>query len=142
MVGSFPMLTEKLKVDEVLTTLSARDSEELSVFRMLFYCAHFLHRRNQGDMGLDQGKKVINEFVSFDLPTEAPLEAIADPFAFIREIPAQSMRYFHGLVEALDIYKSIHGKPAPQAIEPTDAAVKELKQIRDLCIHDGLHSIY
>lgn len=134
-MGLLPMVAEKLKIDEVLTRLSANDSEELSLFRMLLYCAHRVHRRNLRDLGLSQR---IADVVSFDEPADFS----ADILQFIRQIPQQSMRYFHGLVEALDIYHSIHGKPVPITVDPSDDAVLELRQIRDLCIQDGLHSIY
>lgn len=70
------------------------------------------------------------------------LEKTFDPWEFIHQIPEQSIRYFHGLVEALDIYQSIHGKAIPVSIDPNDDSVREIRQIRDYCIQEGLHSIY
>ncbi|MBI1859560.1 MAG: hypothetical protein HYR96_01410, partial [Deltaproteobacteria bacterium] len=62
------MLTQKLKVSDVVASLTARDPEELSVFHALLYCAQFLHRRNQADMGL--GKR-LNDVVGFEIPDES-----------------------------------------------------------------------
>lgn len=135
MVGVTLMREESPKVDEVLTRLVARDAEELSVFRMLFHAAHSVHRKNVCDLGLSQR---IQDVVSFDTPSDFSGEVLQ----FLKQIPAKSMRYFHGLVEALDIYHSIHGRPVPVTIDPSDDAVREIRQIRDLCIQDGLHSIY
>lgn len=129
------MPVNKPNVNEVLTQLTAHSSDELSVFRMVLYCAYSLHQRNSTSLGMSRR---VSEVVSFD----AGPGYSTDILQFIREIPRHSMRYFHGLVEALDIYQSIHGRPIPITIDPSDDAIRELRQIRDLCIEDGLHSIY
>lgn len=133
MVGLLPMLIEKLAVSQVLTKLSVSSASEIPLFRALFYCAHAVHRRNQGQL-----VQRLDAVVAFGANEEDSF----DPWQFIREIPEQSIRYFHGLVEALEIYQSIHGSPVPVTVEPTDDAVREIRQIRDICIQEGLHSIY
>lgn len=66
-----------------------------------------------------------------------------DPVAFLRSLPAELHRYFHGLVEALEIYHSIHGRPVSVAeLSLSNGSVRELKQIRDMCLEEGLRSIY
>jgi hypothetical protein len=58
-------------------------------------------------------------------------------------LPEESRNYFYGLVEALEIYQSIHGRwIAVNSLTPGDTSVQELRQIRELCLQDGLRSIY
>ncbi len=46
--------------------------------------------------------------------------------------------YFAGLVEALEIYHSIHGEHfSPESIALNDKSLYEIKQIRDLCLLQG-----
>lgn len=127
------MLVEKLAISQVLTSLSIRDTSDLPLFQAVFYSAQAVHRKNYGFI-----TQRLDSVVAFGAD-----ESLAfNPWEFIKQIPEQSIRYFHGLVEALDIYQSIHGKMVPISIAPEDEAVREIRQIRDLCIQDGLHSIY
>ena len=58
-------------------------------------------------------------------------------------LPEESRNYFYGLVEALEIYQSIHGRWIPvHSLTPGDPSVQELKQIREMCLEEGLRSIY
>ncbi len=61
-----------------------------------------------------------------------------DGAAFLSELAPEAQRLFHGLVEALGIYLSVHGRIG----DLQSGALGELKQIRDLCLQEGLSSIY
>jgi hypothetical protein len=137
------MVTEKMRLSDILTSLDAKEPEEISLFRFLLQCAHAFHKRNHSDLGLTTRKVSGAETLRMYSSDGGIHGTNMDILRFVEELPRHSMRYFHGLVEALDIYQSIHGKPLPiSTISPSDESVRELKQIRDLCIQEGLHSIY
>ena len=94
-----------------------------------------MQRRGHSDLQLGSVQVAMNvshesqpAIAGFDLPT------------FLGSIPEDAKRYLHGLVEAMDIYQSIYGKPL--SISLSEQSVRELKQIRDMCIEEGLRSIY
>jgi len=128
------MLPQRVNVSEVLKSLVPKDQEELSVLRFLLHCAQWLRRDTHMDLGLGpvrrSNERTTNTF-SFDVP------------GFLELIPEDSKRYLHGLVEALDIYQMIYGQTlTAQNITLSDKSVYELRQIRDMCLEDGLRSIY
>lgn len=66
-----------------------------------------------------------------------------DPLSFLRSLPTELHRYFHSLVEALEIYHSIHGRPISLAeLTLGNRSVQEIKQIRDMCLQEGPHFVY
>ena len=129
------MEKKRARITEIITNLNATSPDDLELFYQLLRAAQTIQRRNQPDIGLSNR---LNSVVGFGSSVETPLDVIE----FIRLIPDQVLRYFHGLVEALEIYQSIHQKPLPTQIEPTDSIVGELRKIREYCILEGLHSIY
>lgn len=56
----------------------------------------------------------------------------------LSSLSGESRTLFHGLVEAIDVYQAIHGETA----EIEEAALPDLKKIRDLCLHDNLLGVY
>lgn len=119
-------------IEGVLKNLVPKDADELSLLRLVLHCA----QQVQKGSSLEPARP------------SSPCEAhqvfdAAELRSFVASIPEGGRRYFHGLVEALDIYQSIHGHTLKlQNVSLSDQSVHELKQIRDLCLQDGLHSIY
>lgn len=88
------------------------------------------------DLSLSQSQ--FNQVVDSPFPS---LEI--DIRRFLELIPESSKKYLHGLIEALDIYQSVHGVPlSPQSLRLDDSIVYELRELRDMCLQDGLRSIY
>ena len=68
---------------------------------------------------------------------EAPF-AKSDLLSVLHSISGEPLRYFHGLVEALEVYRSIHGRDI--ALEPEklrDSEIHELRQIRNMCLENA-----
>lgn len=120
------MRVNESEVCEVLKTLSPRNEEELSLLQFLLGCAQRLHCGT-----------------SFSLASKMAAEKGADLIQLLGSLPEDAKKYLHGLVEALDIYQAIHGQGlAIQALTLSDKSVYELRQIRDMCLAEGLRSIY
>ena len=104
------------QIATILQSLVPRNEEELSLLQRLLHQAQLMARGiplYENDPGL------------FDA------------------IPHDARRYFHGLVEAVEIYQSIRGQSPPvQNLTLQDPVVYELKQIRDMCLEDSFRSIY
>lgn len=128
------MMLEKLQLSEILKTLMARDQEELSLLRFVVHCAQLMHRAANTDLSLGQSELAV---------VSASNGVGADVQNFLSDIPEDSKKYLYGLVEALDIYQSIYGRSlSVQNMSLTDRSIHEIKQIRDMCLQDGLRSIY
>lgn len=65
-----------------------------------------------------------------------------ETISLVSTFTQEAQRYFHGLVEAVEIYSSLHGGKIPLVVLCGDQSVREIRQIRDLCLEDGLRSIY
>jgi hypothetical protein len=107
------------QLSRILKSLQPRNANELSILRFVLNCAEQIRDAK----AVDRRK---------DLHT------------FIQQIPDETRRYFHSLVEAMEIYQSIRGPTLPlQTLSLSDYTfVAELKQIRDMCLEEGLRSIY
>lgn len=122
------------QIGRLLRSLAPTNEEDLSLLQKLVVCARLMQQRGHSDLQL--GPRLVQAgiqdsqpgAVGFDLP------------AFLRSIPEDARRYLHGLVEAMDIYQSIYGRPLSTTL--SDQCVRELKQIRDMCLEEGLRSIY
>jgi len=97
------------KAAGVLRTLAVSTPEEQEILETLLGCAQ---RASQGI------RSEVHQLVS--------------------DLPGDAQRHFHGLVEALEIYQSLHGPCST----PRELKLREVKQIRDLCLSEGLRSIY
>jgi hypothetical protein len=110
-------------ISEILDSLVARNSEEESLLQTLFGIAQSLLNLGQKDLGL--------------------MAVAASEQPALRELlttlPESARTQFFGLVEALEVYQSIHGEPL---VRLNDAVVTELKAIRDLCLNGGTHASY
>lgn len=62
--------------------------------------------------------------------------------SLMRQLPQDAQRDFHGLVEALEIYQALHGPSVTTRELTAETKIREVKQIRDLCLSEGLRSIY
>jgi hypothetical protein len=124
------------QVSSILESLSAETPQQLSVLRGLVAFAQGLQSRAQRDLGFAWAADLAKDVCSaFGLAADFP--------RWLATLPEESKTYFYGLVEALEIYQSIHGRwIAVSSLTPGDTSVQELKQIRDLCLQDGLRSIY
>ena len=114
----------------VLRSLSPRNGEELILLRALLTGVRAMHRRVYADLGysgLNRGNTV-----SLSTGYRASEELLA-------AIPAGDKRYFDGLVEAFEVYQTIHGEAFPVDSQPNpDMTLGELRRIRDLCLQRGL----
>lgn len=130
------MVGQIKKISDILKSLIARDQEELSLLQWVIEAAQSLHGGSQMDMGLQlDGRSMAVVQSSAGLPF--------DIRRFLEMIPEDASRYFNGLIEALEVYESIHGEPVPVgSLTLSDKSVLELRQIRDLCLEEGLRSIY
>lgn len=130
------MLPEKRKISSVLKSLIPTNQEELSVLRFVLRCA-------------EKARRSPYRYVPFHSKSHSKetdglnLNETLEPERFLEVIPDESKKYFHGLLEAIDIYQSIYGTTIPiQEIGLSDRSVYELRQIRDMCLEEGLRSIY
>lgn len=113
-------------ITRILQSLIPNNAEELSLLRNLVRWAQQLQ---QADAAAFSARMSFSEEF--------------DPMAFLSALPEELHRYFHGLIEALEIYHSIHGRPmAATDLSLSNDSVRELKQIRDMCLEEGLRSIY
>jgi hypothetical protein len=131
------MVFQTIKTSELLRSLLPKDQEELSLLQFILHSAQTLQRGSALDIGLVKSATVAlaEEKPGFGLP--------ADVQNFLMNLPEDLKRYFHGLIEAVEIYHSIHGQPLPiNRLTLTDETVYELRQIRDMCMEEGLRSIY
>lgn len=129
------MIFENTHVGDILKSLIPKDQAELSVLREVLLCAQWLTNRE----ALATGTRPPIAAVAQETQSAMP-EEIRQLLALI---PEESKKLFHGLVEAMEIYQSISGKNlSVQTIGLADKAVHEIKQIRDMCLEEGLHSIY
>ena len=126
-------LTQQSQLHEILESLAAETPQQLSVLRGLVAFAQGLQN---GGLGFSWASGLANDVCrAFDLAAEFP--------TWLASLPEASKNYFHGLVEALEIYQSIHGRwIAVNSLTCGDTSVQELKQIRELCLQEGLRSIY
>ncbi len=123
------------KVSEVLKSLVPKDQEELSILQLVVDCAQSLQRASLMDLRLGRDIAAANQESSRGMPLEAK--------SLLEQIPQECTRYLHGLVEALDIYQTIYGHSLQgQSLTLADKTVYELRQIRDMCLEEGLRSIY
>lgn len=130
------MIFQGVIVDRVLRSLLPRGPEDLAILRFLIYCAQLIQRAGHTDLSLNRGEAVAYRDpqapqIDFDIPK------------FISGLPEASKKYFYGLIEAVDIYQSIKGRSLhSDTLRVDDPTVHELRQIRDMCLDDGLRSVY
>jgi len=130
------IVLQAMKVSEILKSLAPKNQEELSLLRVVLSCAEKLHKGPHMDLGLGPAYR------SGGFLEEQP-GIHFDAQTFLQSIPEDSKKYLHGLVEALDIYQSIYGHPLHiQNITISDKSVRALKQIRDMCLEEGVRSLY
>jgi hypothetical protein len=127
-------MEEQQQLFDVLESLAAETPQQLSVLRGVVAFAQSLQARAQRDLGFAWAADLASEVcAAFNLAADFP--------RWLAALPEESRRYFYGLVEALEIYQSIHGRwIAVSSLTPGDTSVQELKQIRELCLQDGLRS--
>lgn len=124
------------RLSDLLKSLLPKDQEEILLLKTVLACAQHFQQRTYVDFG-PSGMK---ELMLTELSVNGGLQEFLD---LLHSLPADALRYFHGLVEALDVYRSIHGRGVPlNSINIDEKWVHELRQIRDICLDDGLHSIY
>ncbi|MCB0404595.1 MAG: hypothetical protein KDD51_07390 [Bdellovibrionales bacterium] len=130
------MIFQGVTVDRVLKSLLPRDTEDLAILRFLVYCAQLIQRAGHTDLSLNR-----MEAVAYRDPQVPSVEF--DIQKFIAGMSEASKRYFYGLIEAVDIYQSIKGRSLhSDSLVADDPVVHELRQIRDMCLDDGLRSVY
>ena len=126
------------QVTEVLKSLVPKDPEELSLLRSLLFCAQRIYRKAHQDLGIHSRTLKLEDSRMAGAPSpEFEIQRMID------SIPRQERRYFDGLVEAMEVYHSIYGRPVPvNTVTQGGPVIRELRLIRDQCLHEGLRSIY
>jgi hypothetical protein len=120
----------------LLKSLLPKNEEEVLVLKTVLACAAHFQQRSYVDFG-PAGMK---ELMVTELAAHGGLKEFLE---LMHTLSADALRYFHGLVEAIDVYRSIHGRTVPiDNLGLDDKWIHELRQIRDICLDDGLHSIY
>ena len=116
-------------MNELICSLLPKDQEEMHLLQTLINSVHSLGNR-QADLAL----------APIALKIETPA---LDERSLWDIVPEESRRYLHGLIEALEIYRSIHAEArlAP-SISLNPASVNEIRQIRDMCIEEVPWSTY
>ncbi len=132
-------MTNPSKLSELLISLVPQDDDELSVLQQVMACALYFQQKaflSLGPLGRESAISMAN------LSSRA--EGLSDEFTkVLSSIPEQASRYFHGLIEAMDVYQSIHGIAVPIAtLSARDRSLQELKQIRDMCLDEERRAIY
>ncbi|MBY0371647.1 hypothetical protein K2X33_13255 [bacterium] len=112
-------------LSEILKSLTARNAEEESLLQTILGIAQSFHQRGHKDLGL---AAVTGESQAADLQ-------------LLTSLPEEARTQFFGLVEALEIYQSIHGT-ATSLLNLNETAVTELRKIRDICLQGGTHAFY
>lgn len=112
---------------EILKSLVAQNPEEESVLQSVLGMAQSLLAVGQKDLGLAMA--VSGETSEHGLPQ------------LLNTLPEESRTHFSGLVEALEIYHSIHGTVS-SILTLNESAVSELRKIRELCLEGGTHAYY
>jgi hypothetical protein len=127
-------IVQGIQIAQLLRNLVPNSQEELSALRRVLTFAQLLQRRTHADLELGPARPA-----ALSVETENG----TDLSSFLKAVPDDAKRYLHGLVEAMEIYQSIKGRALPvQNLTLRDQCVYELKQIRDMCLEDGLRSIY
>lgn len=120
------------RISRLIKSLTPDDPEEKSLLRALLECAESIYHRCHQDLGLSFGTSsaVLSTGVGapdLDFESERVLEMI----------PSEAKREFDGLVEAVEIYYSIHGRSPSQMLAVRDTPISELRSIRDYCLQRG-----
>ncbi len=117
----------------VLKSLMPEGQQELSHLKWVLYFA----RRVQKGLWQDGSATPVPLFSQKQVPP-------GEVATFLSSLPSDCQRYFHGLVEALEIYQSIHGKEIPvDEASLRNGVVHELRQIRDMCLDNvNFHVAY
>lgn len=114
-------------LSEVLKNLVAQTAEEQSVLQAVLGIAQSFILRGQRDLGLAVAATASSD--SHGLPQ------------LLTTLPEESRTHFFGLVEAMEIYQSVHGTAA-SLLNLNESAVSELRKIRDICLEGGTHAYY
>jgi hypothetical protein len=117
-------------LSQILHSLIPRNPEELSLLQSLLAGVRAMHKRVYGDLGFSRVTSLSTVTLTSGYSASEELMAA---------IPAADKRYFDGLVEAYEIYHSIHGQALSiDTLSLHDGALNELRRIRDLCLEKGL----
>lgn len=115
-------------LNEILKSLNASNAEEETLLQALLGFAQTFHQKGQKDLGLAVAV-VPGAAGTADLPQ------------LLTSLSEDARTQFFGLVEALEIYLSIHGT-ATTLLNLNETAVSELRKIRDICLQGGPHAFY
>ncbi len=114
-------------MNDLIRSLLPKDQEEMHLLQVLIDSVQSFGKK-QADLAL--------------LPVAAAKSSI-DEKSLWEMVPEESRRYLHGLIEAVEIYQSIHGQMRmTQPIPVNPASVNEIRQIRDMCLEHVPWSTY
>ncbi len=113
-------------LSEILNSLVARNPEEESTLQTLIGFAQSLLSLGHRDLGMAMAAQTTHP----ELPR------------ILTSLTEEGRTQFFGLVEALEIYQSIHGRAAASILNLEETAVSELRKIRELCLQGGTHAYY
>lgn len=124
-------MSATLKLTELLESLVPNEPQDSVMLREVLSWANKLRQADAVALSHESTLRLQSNAAGGDL------------FSIFLDLPAAAKRYFHGLVEALDIYHSIHGDDIDTSLLCANAPeLVELKKIRDMCLEEGLRSIY
>lgn len=117
-------------IQYLLESLSPRTEEEIHTLQTALACAEFYGVNSPLGM-LSVGRNGL-------VASQATLPGGFPEFRkFLDSVPPESARLFHGLVDALGVYRDIHGRGfAIDQLRQGQEALTELRQIRDLCLDE------
>lgn len=128
------------RLARVIQSLSPETQEDMALLRTVLACAQTVQKRTHGDLALRGG----GGNAAVEIKVMTGISPVEEAERFLLSLPSEARKYFDGLVEAFEIYHSIHGvAPALSAVGTrSDRTLQELRQIRDLCLEEGLRSVF
>lgn len=117
-------------IQYLLQSLSPRNEEEVHTLQTALACAEFYGVNSPLGMHMTGRNGLV--------ASQATLPGGFPEFRkFLDSVPEDAARLFHGLVDALGVYRDIHGRGfAIDQVRQNQDALAELRQIRDLCLDE------
>lgn len=129
------MLHGSAKFVEVLGRLNPQSDDDWDCLRDAVECALSVAQANHTDEGLS----MVPSERRWSAPTKPTQKS--DPPEFLNTLTSEGRGLFYALMEALEVYHSIYGKQlTPENLDSADVA--ELRKIRNMCLREGLRSVY
>lgn len=117
-------------IQYLLESLSPRNEDEVHTLQTALACAEFYGVNSP--LGIHSAARNGLVTSQVNLPGGFP-----EFRKFLESVPSECARLFHGLVDALGVYRDIHGRGfAIDQVRAGQEALNELRQIRELCLDE------